>query len=60
MNQKELKQIAKTCAEKIKNSEKGVNNFQIPFAHLVLDNFFPKNRLQPESKKKSLNELISQ
>ena len=43
MNQKELKQIAKTCAEKIKNSEKGVNNFQIPFAHLVLDNFFPKN-----------------
>ena len=43
MNQAELKQIAKICAEKIKNSEKRVNNFDIPFRHVVLDNFFPEN-----------------
>ena len=43
MNQIELKQIAETCAEKIKNSEKGVNNFDAPFRHVVLDNFFPEN-----------------
>ena len=42
MNQIELKIIAKECAEKIMHSTKGINNFDLPFKHIVIDDFFPK------------------
>jgi Rps23 Pro-64 3,4-dihydroxylase Tpa1-like proline 4-hydroxylase len=43
MNQKELEYIAKSCAEKIANSVQGENNFDSPFKHIVIDDFFPDN-----------------
>jgi hypothetical protein len=38
--QSELKQIAKTCADKLEAAEIGVNYFEEPYKHLVIDNFF--------------------
>jgi Rps23 Pro-64 3,4-dihydroxylase Tpa1-like proline 4-hydroxylase len=43
MNQFELKQIAETCSEKVKNAINGISFFEMPFKHVVIDSFFPEN-----------------
>jgi len=43
MKQIELKKIAEECAEKIAHSIKGINNFDLPFKHIVIDDFFPED-----------------
>lgn len=42
MNQKKLKKIAENSAKKVAHSIKGVNNFDLPFKHIIIDDFFPK------------------
>jgi len=41
MTQLMLKSIAENCAKKIKNATNGVEFFEEPFKHAVIDNFFP-------------------
>ena len=41
MNQLILKKIAEDCAKKIYNATNGVEYFEEPFKHAVIDNFFP-------------------
>lgn len=41
MTQLMLKTIAENCAKKIKNAINGVEFFEEPFKHAVIDNFFP-------------------
>jgi Rps23 Pro-64 3,4-dihydroxylase Tpa1-like proline 4-hydroxylase len=41
MPQQQLKEIAVTCADKIANAAEGVNFFEEPFKHCVIDNFLP-------------------
>lgn len=41
MNQSELKNIAESCSSKVKNALTNVDFFNIPFKHVVIDNFFP-------------------
>ena len=41
MTQLMLKSIAEDCAKKIKNAINGVEFFEEPFKHAVIDNFFP-------------------
>ena len=43
MKQFELKKIAQKCADKLSNSIKGINSFDKPFKHIVIDHFFPEN-----------------
>jgi len=41
-NQSDLKQISKTCTDKILDESK-INNFsEVPFKHIVIDDFFPE------------------
>jgi hypothetical protein len=40
LSQENLKSIAKCCASKILNSHLEVEYFELPFKHLILDNFF--------------------
>ena len=39
--QEQLKSIASACAEKIISSVDGVEYFETPYKHIVIDNFFP-------------------
>lgn len=39
-SQKQLKEIAIRCAEKIENSKLDIEYFESPYKHLVIDNFF--------------------
>lgn len=39
--QEQLKTIAEECAVKIRNAAEGVDYFEDPFKHVVIDNFFP-------------------
>jgi len=41
-SQNELKMIAKVSSEKITDVREGREFFEVPFKHLVIDNFFPK------------------
>jgi Rps23 Pro-64 3,4-dihydroxylase Tpa1-like proline 4-hydroxylase len=41
MNQKELKGVAESCAEKVKNTVCNEGYFESPFKHLVIDDFLP-------------------
>lgn len=43
MKQKELKQIAERCAEKVYSALSEVENFNEPFKHIVIDDFFPED-----------------
>ncbi len=42
-SQTSLKEIAQSCALKINDARAGVEYFDEPFRHIVLDNFFPEN-----------------
>jgi hypothetical protein len=41
--QKELKEIATSCAEKLHNARDGVEYFSEPYRHIVIDNFLPED-----------------
>lgn len=43
MKQLELKNIAEACAKKISESKQGIENFKLPFKHIVIDDFFPES-----------------
>ncbi len=40
-NQVALKEIALSCAKKISDAKEGIEYFDEPFKHIVIDNFFP-------------------
>lgn len=41
-NQSTLKEIANACAQKIIDAKDGVEYFDEPYRHIVIDNFFPR------------------
>lgn len=45
-SQADLKKIAENCSKKISNAKEGVELFQHPFKHIVIDNFFPEKLLK--------------
>lgn len=42
-SQVSLKEIALSCARKIENAQEGIEYFEFPFKHIIIDNFFPED-----------------